>query len=626
MLEKIREGSQGFWAIAILGLVILSFVFAGVGGYISSSGDVAAAKVNGEEISVTALERAYQNERARLESQFGEAFSALAADAEYLKQFRQNILDRLIGDKLIEQTAKKLGLRVSDAQIREAVANMPEFQIGGQFSNDRFQAIIRQAGFQANSFKDYMRTEMTRQQVARALLGSEFALPGEAQSAYLLQQQTRDAKYLTVPAGPFAEQVVLTDDELNEYYQANLSDFDTEEQVSVEYVELRTTDILPSIEATEEEAQTFYQQNMTNYKNDEERRASHILIEFGDDKDAAKTKAEDVLAQVNAGDDFAELAKTHSVDTFSAENGGDLEWFGRGVMDPAFEEATFELANVGDVTGVVESAFGYHLIKLTDLKAEETTPFEQIKDEIYQQVKQDKAAEEFFALQQRMAEIAFEVPDTLEDVAAEVNSEIKQTSLFTRNTAPQPINGAPALTAAFSDEVLLDKVNSDIIEVADGHVLVLRVKEHEVERTRSLDEVKSEIETVLTGEKAQQLAKEWADGLLASLGASEDIAAQLQEKNLEWTEQAAVTRFGTAVNPDIAEELFKLAPANNKAVVEMSNGDVGLVELIKVNNAQDAEEPQLVSLQQRLQSTRSQTMFSDLIESLRSKADIALYN
>lgn len=185
MLEKIREGSQGFWAAAILGLVILSFVFAGVGGYISS-GEPAAAKVNGEEISVVALERAYESERRRLESQFGEAFSALAADAEYLKQFRQSVLDRLIGDKLIEQAAKQMGLRVSEAQIIDAVVNMPEFQIGGEFNNDRFQAIVRQAGFQTNTFRDYMRTDMTRRQVSNALLGSEFALPGETQAAHLL--------------------------------------------------------------------------------------------------------------------------------------------------------------------------------------------------------------------------------------------------------------------------------------------------------------------------------------------------------------------------------------------------------------------------------------------------------
>ena len=626
MLEKIREGSQGFWAIAILGLVILSFVFAGVGGYISSTGDEAAAKVNGDEISVTTLERAYQNERARLESQFGEAFSALAADADYLREFRQSVLDRLIGDKLIEQTATKLGLRVSEAQIREAVANMPEFQIGGQFNNDRFQAVIRQAGFQSNTFKDYMRTEMTRQQVTRALLGSEFSLPGEAQSAHLLQQQTRDAKYLIIPSAPFAEQVTLTDEELNTYYQANLANYDTEEQVSVEYVELRTSDILPSIDANEEEAQTFYQQNMANYKNDEERRASHILIEFGEDKDAALAQAQDVLVKVNSGEDFAELAKTNSADTFSAENGGDLDWFGEGVMDPAFEEATFALANVGDVSDVVESAFGFHIIKLTDVKAEEITPFEQIKDEILQQVKMDKAAEEFFALQQRMAEVAFESPDSLEDVAAEVNAEIKESTLFTRNSAPQPVNGTAALSAAFSDEVLLEKVNSDLIEVADDHVLVLRVKQHEVERTRTLEEVKGEIETALRGEKAQQLAKEWADALLASINASEDVSAQLAEKSLEWAEEQGVNRFGTALNRDIAEELFKLAPESNKAVVEMNNGDVGLVELVKVNEAENAPEQQLVSLQQRLQSSRSQLMFSDLIESLRAKAEITMYN
>jgi peptidyl-prolyl cis-trans isomerase D len=178
MLEKIREGSQGVWAMLILGLVILSFAFAGVGGYIGSSSDPAAAEVNGEEISQLALDRAYQNERARLEQQFGDAFAALAADAEYLNNFRQGILDRLIGDKLIEQAARDLGLRVSEQEINTTIRGMREFQgISGDFDRDRFTSVIRQANFQVASFKDYMRKEMTRQQVSRALFGSEFALP-----------------------------------------------------------------------------------------------------------------------------------------------------------------------------------------------------------------------------------------------------------------------------------------------------------------------------------------------------------------------------------------------------------------------------------------------------------------
>ena len=176
MLERIREGSQGPWAMGILALVILSFVFAGVGSYINSSASGAAASVNGDEIGINELERAYQNERSRMESQFGEAFATLASDAAYLQNFRRGILDRLISEKLLDQAAQELGLRVSDAQIKSAIVAMQEFQVDGKFDNDRYLAILRQAGFQTNNFRDYMRVDMVRRQLSQSLIATEFAL------------------------------------------------------------------------------------------------------------------------------------------------------------------------------------------------------------------------------------------------------------------------------------------------------------------------------------------------------------------------------------------------------------------------------------------------------------------
>lgn len=628
MLEKIREGSQGVWAMVIMGLVILSFVFAGVGSYIAAPTDTAAAIVNGEEISQSALERAYQNERSRLESQFGEAFSALAADAAYLRNFKQNVLDRLVGDKLIEQTARELGLRVSDAQIRQTIFSMPEFQVAGQFNNDRFQILLRQAGLQPNSFRDSMRQDMTRQQVSRAILGSEFSLPSEAEQAHLLQQQTRDLRFATISSEQFVDSITLTEEEITTYYQTNLDNFDTQEQVSVAYVELKASDLLGEVTVTEQDLLDFYEQSSGAYRTEEERRASHILFEFGEDKDAAKLQAEAVLVKAQAGEDFAELAKTSSADSFSAENGGDLDWFGRGAMDPAFEEATFALANVGDLTSVVESEFGFHIIKLTDVKAEQVTPFEEVRAEVESSVKNDKASERFFEIQQRMSEIAFEVPDTLEDITTELSLQLKTTELFDRNAAPQPIGNPVILNTVFSPELIEDRVNSDVLEIGDEHVLVARVQEHEPARTKALDEVKQSISELLTAQKAQSAAKEWSEALLVSMVEGTDVAAQLAEKGSQWTEQKEVGRFGSAVDSSVASEAFKLSVTKGKnyAVVELNNGDVSLLELTKINPPAAPEPQELISMGQRLQSTISQDSYVALVESLKAKADISTFD
>ncbi|MCV2885038.1 SurA N-terminal domain-containing protein [Aestuariibacter sp. AA17] len=622
MLEKIREGSQGFWAIVILGLVILSFVFAGVGGYISSSTDAPAAKVNGEVITMQTLERAYQNERARMESQYGEAFSAMAADADYLKQFRDGVLDRLIADELIEQVAKGMDLRVSDAQVREAISAMPEFQIAGKFSRDRFDALLRQAGFQPHTFMDYMRDEMTRQQVIRALLGSEFATKNAAQTVFALQRQTRDIKYLTVSSDEFKNDVSVTEEELQAYYQDNLTQYDTEEQVSVEYVELKVADLMPNVDVSEEDALGFYEDNKNNYQTEEERRVSHILIEFGDDKEAAKEKAESLLAQLRDGADFEVLATENSEDLFSAENGGDLDWFVKGSFDPAFEDAAFSLTK-GDISDVVESASGFHIIQLTDVKAQEVTAYDDVKEDIYATLKEEKAQEEFYNLQLRMEEVAFESPDSLEDVAAEVNSEVNSTALFSRNTAPQPIASQAALVSAFDPAIIEDAVNSDVIEVEEGHVLVLRVAEHKPERTKSFDEVKNTIETALLAEKVQEAAKAWADSVIVSLQNGEDVASKLEEKSLEWKTAEGVTRFGANVSPAIAETAFKLgAVSQPRDVALLNNGDVSIVELVDIHSATEPQPQELAGIQQQLQSAKSQQMMADLIESLKSDADI----
>ncbi|MDO6558132.1 SurA N-terminal domain-containing protein [Paraglaciecola chathamensis] len=627
MLERIREGTQGTWAMAILGLVILSFVFAGVGSYINSSADTAAAKVNDDTISQADLERAYQNERGRMESQYGEAFAALTADSAYLQQFRQGVLDRLIGDKLIEQAAVDLGLRVSDAQIKQAIVAMPEFQFDGKFDNERYSAVLRQAGFQPNEFRDYMRVDMTRRQLSNALLGSEFTLLEETTQAYKLQQQTRDARYLTVPADMFKGDVTVSQSDVENYYQANITQFDTQQQVSLAYVELSVEDLLAGIEVSEGEAEQYYEQNIQDFRTQEERRASHILIEFGDDQQKAEQQAEDILAKINNGEDFAELAETFSSDTFSAENGGDLDWFSMGMMDPAFEDAAFALQNVGDVSDVVESEFGFHIIKLTDVKPEETSPFADVKEDVIAKLKAERAEEEFYAKQLRMAEVAFETPDTLDEVAAIAEVDVKTTVMFSQDSAPQAVNYPNVVSQAFSDELINDQVNSDVIELEDNHVMFIRVADYEAQRTKSLDEVSVEINDILLAEQAQQAAKEWAETVLSDIQSQQNVSDKLQTKGIEWQEQNAVTRNASQVSPAVVTALFKLTDGeeSNGQVVELFNGDVALVQLLEVNEGADLPSSDAAALQNRLTTMRAQFTYSEFINALREQADVEIY-
>jgi peptidyl-prolyl cis-trans isomerase D len=625
MLERIREGSQGTWASVILGLVILSFVFAGVGSYINSSINAAAATVNGQDISRDALEKAYQNERGRMESQYGEAFAALAGDAAYLQEFRKGILDRLISEKLIDQSALELGLRVSDAQIKQAIVQMQEFQIDGKFDNDRYLVVLRSAGFQPNGFRDYMRTDMMRRQLSKALIGTEFALDGEVKKAYDLQAQTRDGRYLTVNAAAFGDQVNVTEEQIQAYYSTNIARFDTEQKVSVAYVELTLADLLDGIEVTEQELSDEYEASIGDYKTDEERRVSHILIEFGDDEAGAKQQAQDILVKVNDGGDFAALAKEFSADTFSAEKGGDIDWFGAGMMDPEFEASAFSLAGIGDISQVVKSDFGFHIIKLTDIKPEQITSFEDVKAEIITKVKTHKAEENLYALQQRLAEVAFEIPDHLDEVSAIANKPIVTSELFSRTSAPEALSSAKILNAAFDADLIEQAANSEVLELGDNHFMVLRVVNNEPERTKELAEVADNIKQQLQIDASQNVAREWAQDILTSVKADNDITADLAARNVVWQEKQALSRIDGTVGQNIVTELFKLAE-NNSSVVDMLSGDIALVQLVKINPAAPAEAAQLDSIKSRLASNKAQLLYSELIDSLKAGADIEIFN
>ncbi|WP_218352646.1 SurA N-terminal domain-containing protein [Alteromonas lipotrueiana] len=626
MLERIREGSQGPWAMIVIGLVVLSFVFAGVGSYLNSSGPTAVATVNGDEIDQSTLERAYQNQRARMESEYGESVSAMFADENYLKDFRRNVLERLINDKLIEQEALELGLRVGDKQIRETIRDMQEFQTAGQFDNERYLAILRQSGFQPSDFRDYLRTEMTRTQLAQALGAASFALPGEVERAWQLQSQTRDGRYVVVPSAKFAESVEITEQDIKNYYESNITAFDTQEEVNIAFVTLSIDDLTDEVNVSEQDIEQYYQENKDSYREEEERRVSHILIEFGDDKDAARQKAQSIKAELTEGADFAELAESRSDDTFSAENGGDLDFINRDMMDPAFDEAAFALEQNGAVSDVVETEFGFHIIKLTDIKPEQVTSLAEVKDDIRDRLQTARATERFYEIRSRMEEVAFEVPESLEDVAGVADQPIEETGMFTEQKVPAPIDNPNAASRAFSPELVEDRMNSEVIELDDSTVMVMRVKEHEPQRTRPLAEVSQSISKQLQVQKAQQAALNWAQSLVQKYTAGEDVDALLSEHDLAWQQANGINRGPGDLPRSMVETLFTLSgqEGNSAQATKLANGDVGIVELTDVQQPEAPDEQLAASLRQQLGSAYGQTLFQSYIDALRSEAEVEI--
>ncbi|NKC19257.1 peptidylprolyl isomerase [Pseudoalteromonas sp. S4498] len=625
MLEKIREGSQGPAAKIVLGLVILSFALAGIGGYLGQTTEQPVAEVNGVKISQTKFSRAYSNERARLEQQFGEYFAQIAADPNYMAQIRQGVVDQLVQQELQTQLAKELGLRVSDEQVKKAIVEMPYFQIGGEFSNDRYLQVIRQMNFQPDSFREYLRDEMTRAQLISAVAGTDFVLKNELQQSIALQQQTRAIDYAVLSKELVKDEVSVSDEEIQNYYDLNQTQFQAPELVAVNYIELKAEDLEPAEPVAEEALKTYYEEQKNQYLEPERRRVSHILVDASEDAEAAKQKADEILAELNNGADFAVVAEEKSDDVVSAELGGDLDWIERDMMDPAFEDAAFALAAVGDVSEVVESEFGFHIIKLTDIQRQQAQSFEDVKDDLRAELEKAAKIDAFYQKQTRVAELAFEMADSLQDAAEAAGVEIKSTELVSRNALPEPLNSPAISNTIFTPELLEDRVNSEVLEVAPEHIVVVRVAEHKAAATKPLEEVSTQIETQLSNEKASTLIAEKALSLFEQLQGGSTLAEIAKEQSIEVKSVTELKRRSYDVPPAIAAEAFKLpqpgVAETESALVELGNGDSAFVVLKSVTTPEvdDKVDPQQ---KQSITASYANKNYLELLAALEAKSEV----
>lgn len=624
MLEKIREGSQGLMIKVVLGAVILSFALAGIGSYIGRPAENLAAVVNGQKIRHQELEQAYQNHRARMEAQLGDVFNQLAANEGYIQQLRASVLENLIDEALLNQAVTNAGIRISDEQVKDNITSMKEFQRDGIFDNDRYLALIRNAGYSVSGFREVLRGQMARAQLVGATVDSEFVLPGESSTIARLLDQKRTIRYWTVDTNKLAESVAPTAEQLQAHYDENQFSYKQAEQVSLEYIELDAKSLEADVTITDEDVEQFYADNSNRYVHEEERKVAHILI--GNDKDDAQAKAEALLAKVNAGDDFAALAKANSDDTFSAQNGGELDRFGKGVMDPAFEAAAFALAQTGDVSGVVESQFGFHIIKLISITPEKLTPLAEIKDDVVAELKQEKALEQFYELQQTISDLAFEVPDTLMDAAGAAELEVKSSALFMRNQAPAPLDHPKLNDAAFSEAVLLDGMNSDVIETQPGQLFVVRLKEHQPARSLPFDEVTEQVTAQVKQKQAQQQADDIAQQLKTMItdGAKPE-QSWLQSNHVTAHATQTIGRFDNAIPAAIRTAAFDAMRHDQGSSLETAKY-AGAVAVVAVDAVTDSTEPMagmLAQLTPRLEAQNSELAYKGMIAVLRADAEIS---
>ncbi len=614
MLQNIRDNSQGWIAKTIIGVIVVLLALTGFDAIFNSAGnDNSAAEVNGEKISRYDLDQAVNMQRRQLAQQLGGDFDASLLDDKLL---RDAALSSLVERTLLLQGAQKNGFDFSTQALDQLILQTPEFQVDGVFNAARFDQVIQQMGYSRLQFRDLLKQEMLIGQLRAGISGTGFVTEQQVDNFARLEMQTRDFSSLIVSADSSA--VTPTDDEVRKFYDANVERFRSPEQVVLEYVELNKEAFFDQVEVSDEALQELYQKQIANLS--EQRRAAHILIEGNDPK--AKSTLEDISKRLQAGEDFAALAKEFSQDPGSASEGGDLGFAGRDVYDPAFEEALYALQE-GQVSAPVQTEFGWHLIKLLGVQSPEVPSFDSMKPELVRELKAQQVEQRFVEASKRLEDSAFEASD-LAQPAQELGLTVQTTPAFPREGGEGIAANRQVIQAAFSDEVLVDGANSSVIELDPNTTVVVRVKQHLEAKALELDQVRDAIVQQLQRSKAAEKARSEGEELLTKLRDGQVVEQQ-------WQVVEAATRNQEGVQPAVLQAVFRMPKPTAKdqptyAGMSMANGDFVVLRLNGVNEPEQAlSDAERDNYRRFLASRVGQQDFAAYRQKLQEQAEIERY-
>ena len=591
MLQAIRERAQGWLAWVIVALISIPFALWGIQSYLGVGGEPFVAKVNGVEITDRDLSRRTQQARIELRERLGEAYDPALFEEGRL---RAEILDDMIRQTLLLDTSNRIGMRVSDEEVRVQILSEPAFQRDGRFDREAYERLLQLQGLSPAQFEEQLRQQLLGNQLLRAVVGSELVTRQELGDYQRLVGQTRDLSYSLIPAGDFRSDAPIGEDEIQAFYEANAPRFQSPEMVKLDYLVLDVADLAKGAEIGDDELRRVYDEDQSRFGRAEQRSVRHLLLTVPQDADDAAAQAVEarvraIRERILAGEAFAEVARAESQDPGSASEGGSLGTIEQGLMDPVFDTVAFTLP-VGELSEPVRTRFGYHLIEVTEVIPPATKPFEEVKEELRAEVSRQRAESLFYDLGERLANVAYESPDSLEPAADELGLTLRQSDWIGREGGEGVLAHPRVMSAAFSDEVLVGRANSDLIEPQRDtlRAVVLRVADHRVAAIRPLGEVRDEIVEELRLARAREAATQ------AGRSAAEKI-----RQGMSWSEAmpsavvetpAAVGRDVQTVPARIRELAFTLpVPVEGAASVGttlLENGDVAVIQVTSVKDGE----------------------------------------
>jgi len=631
MLQEIRERAQGWVAWAIVILISIPFAFWGIDSYLGGGATPFVAKVNGTEITERAFSQSVQRTRIELRDRLGDAYDPALFGGE---RIREQVLERMIRDAVLLDASADMGLRVSDEAVRAAILSEPFFQVDGVFSKEAYERALRLQGLTPAAYEDSLRSRLLSTQLPRAVDDTEFVTDAALANATRLLRQRRQLTYVRLPQGDFTPEAPPTEAEIQAYYDEHRDAFATPEQVRISYLLLDAKALaVAEGQADEDELRVRYEARIDEFTEPEERRLRHILLTLptdADESEAAETRDRmaEIRERILAGEDFAEVAAEVSEDPASANQGGELGLVGRGLLDPAFEQAAFSLAPE-TLSEPVRSRFGYHLIEVLEVQGGEPAPFEEVRDQLVAEVGSGRAEAIFFEQAEQLATLTYESPDSLIPAAEALDLEVQTTDWLDREGAEEGLFGLPkVLAAAFSEDVLTRGNNSELIEPDPDalQALVLRVDEHRPPDVKPLDEVRDDIVSQLNAERAAEAALAAAEDLVEQLRGGADLSEAAGDYSIErpgLVERAAagippavLTLGFSAVRPVQGDATYVSGPA--------SDGDalVVAVSAVEDGDATALDAPEMRTEARVLSQALARAGVTAMLEDLESRANI----
>jgi peptidyl-prolyl cis-trans isomerase D len=607
----------------VLALIILPFALWGVSSYdrARNSAEIVAT-VDGNKITQQEFENSLRQQQEKMRQQLGANFDASMFDNPEVKRA---VLDNLVSQRLIIEHARAAGLVVSDDQLAQVIAGIGAFQENGKFDTKRYESVLRNQNISPLSFEAKIREELLAQQLQDAYAQNGYAASSVVDNIIKLNEQQRMVSVAPVSFQSFMSQAKVDDASVKKYYEQNAAEFQVQEQAKVEYVQFSVDSLLSNTLVSKEEARQYYDEHQNEFGTPEERKASHILIALKAgasqaEQDAARAKAESLLQQAkqNPGK-FADLARKNSQDPGSAANGGDLGFFGRGMMVKPFEDATFAL-KVGEISGLVKSDFGYHIIKLVTIKPSRVLSFDEAREGIVNKLRQQKAAEKFAELADKFSNIVYEQSDTLKPAADLVGVKIERSGWLLKGVAAAEPWTVKMLQAIFSDEAVKNKRNTSAIEVKPDTLVAARILEYKPASVRAFGEVQESIRQKLMREQGQDLAVKQGQSDLAQLLGGGKPA-------LKWGAVQTVTRAQHgSLDPGLVRQIFQADAAKLPqyvGAVDPQNGYT-LVRIDAVKDGGGIDDAKRARYAQQLRQLTGDEMFHAFLADARQNATIKL--